>query len=58
MTKKFRSGVLYGEDVSQLFEYAKEKQFALPAVNVTGTNSINAVLETARDINSPRNNFV
>ncbi len=53
MTKKFRSGVLFGEEVSQLFEYAKEKQFALPAVNVIGTNSINAVLETARDINSP-----
>ena len=53
MTKKFRSGVLFGDEVSHLFEYAKEKQFALPAVNVIGTNSINAVLETAREINSP-----
>lgn len=53
MAKKFRSGVLFGDEVSHLFEYAKEKQFALPAVNVIGTNSINAVLETARDINSP-----
>ncbi len=53
MTKKFRSGVLFGEEVSQLFEYAKEKKFALPAVNVIGTNSINAVLETAREVNSP-----
>lgn len=53
MAKKFRSGVLFGEEVTHLFEYAKEKQFALPAVNVIGTNSINAVLETARDINSP-----
>jgi len=53
MTKKFRSGVLFGDEISNLFEYAKEKQFALPAVNVIGTNSINAVLETARDINSP-----
>ena len=53
MTKKFRSGVLFGDEVTHLFEYAKEKQFALPAVNVVGTNSINAVLETARDINSP-----
>lgn len=53
MTKKFRSGVLFGDEVSQLFEYAKEEQFALPAVNVIGTNSINAVLETAREVNSP-----
>jgi fructose-bisphosphate aldolase class II len=53
MAKKFRSGILFGDEVTHLFEYAKEKQFALPAVNVTGTNSINAVLETARDINSP-----
>lgn len=53
MAKKFRSGILFGDEVSHLLEYAKEKQFALPAVNVTGTNSINAVLETARDINSP-----
>ena len=53
MSKKFRSGVLFGDEVSHLFEYAKEKQFALPAVNVIGTNSINAVLETAREINSP-----
>ena len=53
MSKKFRSGVLFGEEVSHLFEYAKEKQFALPAVNVIGTNSINSVLETAREVNSP-----
>jgi len=53
MSKKFRSGVLFGDEVSHLFEYAKEKQFALPAVNVIGTNSINAVLETAREVNSP-----
>jgi fructose-bisphosphate aldolase class II len=53
MSKKFRSGVLFGDEVSHLFEYAKEKQFALPAVNVIGTNSINAVLETAHEVNSP-----
>jgi len=53
MAKKFRSAILFGDEVTHLFEYAKEKQFALPAVNVIGTNSINAVLETARDINSP-----
>ena len=50
---KFRAGVLTGEEVKELFFYAKEKQFALPAVNVTGTNTINAVLETAKSVNSP-----
>jgi len=46
-------GVLFGEDVKRLFDYANENNFAIPAVNVIGTNSVNAVLETARDINSP-----
>ncbi len=50
---KFRAGVLYGEEVSELFRYANENNFALPAVNVVSTNSVNAVLETARDLNSP-----
>ena len=44
---------MYGEEVSDLFKYANENNFALPAVNVIGTNSINAVLETAREVNSP-----
>lgn len=51
--KKISSGVLTGKQVSDLFAYAKEKGFALPAVNVTGTNTMNAVLETAKTINSP-----
>ena len=50
---KFRSGVLTGEEVRELLRYANEHDFALPAVNVTGTNSVNAVLETAREVNSP-----
>lgn len=50
---KFRPGVLFGEEVSELYNYADEHDFALPAVNVTGTNTINAVMETARDLNSP-----
>lgn len=53
MSKKFRSGVLHGQEVTDLFNYANEKNFALPAVNVIGTDSVNAVLETARDLNSP-----
>jgi fructose-bisphosphate aldolase class II len=46
-------GVITGDEVQQLFAYAKANAFALPAVNVTGSNTINAVLETASDINSP-----
>lgn len=53
MSKKFRSGVLHGDEVTDLFNYANEKEFALPAVNVIGSNSVNAVLETARAVNSP-----
>ncbi len=50
---RFRTGVLYGDEVTELFNYANENDFALPAVNVVGTNSVNAVLETAREVNSP-----
>ena len=49
----FKPGVLTGDEVTELFNYANEKNFALPAVNVVGTNSVNAVLETAREVNSP-----
>ena len=50
---KFRPGVLHGDEVTELFNYANQNNFALPAVNVVGTNSVNAVLETAREVNSP-----
>jgi len=50
---RFRPGVLHGDEVTALFNYANEHNFALPAVNVIGTNSINAVLETAKAVNSP-----
>lgn len=51
--KKISSGVLTGKQLTELFSYAKTEQFALPAVNVTGTNTMNAVLETAKAVNSP-----
>lgn len=50
---QFKAGVLTGDDVQKLFQFAKDKQFALPAVNVIGTNSVNAVMETASELNSP-----
>ena len=53
MDLKNYKGVLYGDAVQELFEQAKKHQFALPAVNVIGTNSINAVMETAKAVNSP-----
>lgn len=50
---RFRSGVLFGDEVLELYETAKKEGWAIPAVNVVGTNSINSVLETAKKINSP-----
>ncbi len=50
---KFRAGVLWGEEVRQVLQDAQANNYALPAVNVIGTNSINAVLETAAKVNSP-----
>ncbi len=48
-----KPGVVTGDNVQKLFEIAKANQFALPAVNVVGTDSINAVLEAAAKVNSP-----
>jgi len=48
-----KPGVVTGEALNQLFRHANENNYALPAVNVVGTNSINAVLETAKAVNSP-----
>lgn len=47
------AGVVTGEHVSTLFQYAKQNNFAYPAVNVVGTNSIIATLEAARSCKSP-----
>ena len=53
MSKKFKGGVVTGDEVQAIFNDALENQYALPAVNVVGTNSVNAVLETAANLNSP-----
>ncbi|HKM18855.1 MAG TPA: class II fructose-bisphosphate aldolase [Aliarcobacter sp.] len=47
------AGVLTGSEAKKLFAYAKEQGFAIPAVNVIGTDSINAVLEVASKVKSP-----
>lgn len=51
--KKYQPGVLFGEELEALYKDAKDNQFALPAVNTIGSNSINATLETAAKVNSP-----
>lgn len=48
-----QSGVLSGDQLTSLIKHAKDNEYALPAVNVIGTDSVNAVLETAREVNSP-----
>ncbi len=47
------AGVVTGDDLQKLFKIAKENGFALPAVNVVSTPSVNAVLEAAKKVNSP-----
>lgn len=53
MSHNIKPGVATGDEVQEIFKLAKEKGFALPAVNVVGSNSINGVLETAAELNSP-----
>lgn len=53
MNQTIPSGVITGKQVQEVFKLAKAKAFALPAVNVIGSNTINAVLETAASLNSP-----
>lgn len=48
-----KAGVVTGEDLQLLFQLAKEGHFALPAVNVVGSDSINAVLEAAAKAHAP-----
>ncbi|NDG52539.1 MAG: class II fructose-bisphosphate aldolase [Flavobacteriia bacterium] len=48
-----KAGVATGNEVQEIFEHAKKHGYALPAINVVNTSSVNAVLEAARDNNSP-----
>ncbi|WP_126243534.1 class II fructose-bisphosphate aldolase [Chitinophaga rhizosphaerae] len=50
---KYKAGVLFGEELEALYKDAKDSGYAMPAVNVVGTDSVNAVLETAAKVNSP-----
>ena len=53
MSHSIKPGVATGDEVQKIFKYAKEKGFALPAVNVTGSSTVNAVMETAAKLNAP-----
>lgn len=53
MAHTIKPGVATGDQVQEIFRYAKEKGFALPAVNVTSSSTINGVLETAAKLNAP-----
>ncbi|NOU45853.1 MAG: class II fructose-bisphosphate aldolase [Bacteroidales bacterium] len=53
ISSKVAPGVATGESLQEIFRIAKANQFALPAVNVTGTNTVNGVMEAAREAGSP-----
>ena len=49
----FRKGVLFGDEVTELLDHANKHNYAIPAVNCVGTDTVNACLEAAREVNSP-----
>ena len=53
MSNSIKPGVAWGDEVQAIFNYAKLKHFALPAVNVSNTSTTNAVIETAAKLKSP-----
>lgn len=53
MSHNIPTGVVTGKDVQKVHQLAKEKGFAMPAVNVVGSNTINTVMETAVELNAP-----
>ena len=53
MNHQIKPGVATGDQVQAIFALAKQKRFALPAVNVTSSSTVNAVIETAAKLNAP-----
>lgn len=53
MSRIFPAGVATGNLVTEIFQHAKENNYALPAVNVIGSSNVNATMETAAKLNSP-----
>jgi fructose-bisphosphate aldolase, class II len=50
---KVAPGVVTGDSIQEIFRIAKRNKFAIPAVNVVGTDSVNAVMQAAKEVNSP-----
>lgn len=53
MSHTILPGVATGRQVQQIHKLAKEKGFAMPAVNVTSSSTVNSVMETAAELNAP-----
>jgi fructose-bisphosphate aldolase class II len=53
ISEKIKPGVVTGDDVQYIFKVAKQEKFAIPAVNVVGSDSVNAAMEAAREVHSP-----
>ncbi|MFM2040933.1 MAG: hypothetical protein RLZZ493_1522 [Bacteroidota bacterium] len=53
MAHSIKPGVAAGDEVQAIFAFAKANKFALPAINVTSTSTVNAVMETAAKLQSP-----
>ena len=53
MSHGIKPGVATGDDVQKIFAHAKEKGYALPAVNVTSSSTVNAEMEAASMMNAP-----
>jgi fructose-bisphosphate aldolase class II len=53
MSHSIKPGVATGKEIQAIHTYAKEKGFAMPAVNVTSSSTVNTVIETAAELNSP-----
>ncbi len=55
MSHNIKPGVATGKEIQEIHAYAKEKGFAMPAVNVVSSSTVNAVMETAAELNAPVN---
>ena len=53
MSHNIQPGVATGDEVQAIFRHAKENSYAMPAVNVTTSSTVNGALETAAKLNSP-----
>lgn len=53
ISDNIQPGVVSGSDLQILFKIAKEEGFAIPAVNVVGSSTVNAVMEAAKVAKAP-----